>query len=309
MFGQKFFPYSTLQELNLDWILTKVKNILRFVPDDGYVGQILRRTKDGAEWSDEQGGGGAVNSVNGQTGTVVLTASDVGALPDSYTAPVTSVNTKTGAVVLDKTDIGLGNVANVAQYSASNPPPYPVTSVNTKTGAVVLDKTDVGLGNVANVAQYSASNPPPYPVTSVNGQTGDVTVSGGAVDSVNGYTGDVVLTPSDIGLTTVPVTPTLTKTSGNSSVYSVDASVYGKMVTLWIIFNSGNAVNSGQDAFVGTLSGVGLPVRECMGSGYYQGTPLMVNLKTNGTLTVRVTAVTKASGSGLYGVSVNYIAQ
>lgn len=176
MFGQKFFPYSTLQELNLDWILTKVKNILRFVPDDGAVGQILRRTPDGAEWSNETGGGGAVNSVNGQTGDVVLDASDVGALPDSYTAPVTSVNTKTGAVVLDKTDIGLGNVANVAQYSASNPPPYPVTSVNTKTGAVVLDKTDIGLGNVANVAQYSASNPPPYPVTSVNGMTGAVSV-------------------------------------------------------------------------------------------------------------------------------------
>ncbi len=138
MFGQKFFPYSTLQELNLDWILTKVKNILRFVPDDGYVGQILRRTKDGAEWSDEQGGGGAVNSVNGKTGTVVLTASDVGALPDSYTPPVTSVNTKTGAVVLDKTDVGLGNVANVAQYSASNPPPYPVTSVNGLTGDIVI---------------------------------------------------------------------------------------------------------------------------------------------------------------------------
>ena len=180
MFGQKFFPYSTLQELNLDWILTKVKNILRFIPDDGAVGQILRRTRDGAEWSDEQGGG-AVNSVNGQTGTVVLTASDVGALPDSYTAPVTSVNTKTGAVVLDKTDVGLGNVANVAQYSASNPPPYPVTSVNTKTGAVVLDKTDIGLGNVANVAQYSASNPPPYPVTSVNGQTGDVVIPSGGM--------------------------------------------------------------------------------------------------------------------------------
>ena len=138
MFGQKFYPYSTLQELNLDWILTKVKNILRFVPDDGVVGQILRRTPDGAEWSNETGGGGAVDSVNGQTGTVVLTASDVGALPDTYTAPVTSVNTKTGAVVLDKTDIGLSNVANVAQYSASNPPPYPVTSVNGQTGDVIV---------------------------------------------------------------------------------------------------------------------------------------------------------------------------
>ena len=53
----------------------------------------------------------------------------------------------------------------------------PVTSVNSKTGAVNLAKGDVGLGNVDNVKQYSASNPPPYPVTSVNGKTGEVTVS------------------------------------------------------------------------------------------------------------------------------------
>lgn len=51
-----------------------------------------------------------------------------------------------------------------------------VDSVNGKTGAVELDKTDIGLGNVDNVQQYSANNPPPYPVTSVNGEMGDVTV-------------------------------------------------------------------------------------------------------------------------------------
>lgn len=53
----------------------------------------------------------------------------------------------------------------------------PVTSVNGKTGAVNLAKGDVGLGNVDNVKQYSASNPPPYPVTSVNGKTGAVTIA------------------------------------------------------------------------------------------------------------------------------------
>ncbi len=37
-------------------------------------------------------------------------------------------------------------------------------------------KSEVGLGNVDNVKQYSASNPPPYPVTSVNGEKGDVIV-------------------------------------------------------------------------------------------------------------------------------------
>ena len=38
-----------------------------------------------------------------------------------------------------------------------------------------VTKSNVGLGNVDNVKQYSASNPPPYPVTSVNGKTGAVT--------------------------------------------------------------------------------------------------------------------------------------
>lgn len=38
-------------------------------------------------------------------------------------------------------------------------------------------KSEVGLGNVDNVKQYSASNPPPYPVTSVNGQTGAVAIN------------------------------------------------------------------------------------------------------------------------------------
>ena len=39
-----------------------------------------------------------------------------------------------------------------------------------------LNPEVVGLGNVDNVKQYSASNPPPYPVTSVNGKTGNVTI-------------------------------------------------------------------------------------------------------------------------------------
>ena len=39
-----------------------------------------------------------------------------------------------------------------------------------------VNKEDIGLGNVDNVKQYSASNPPPYPVKSVNGQTGAVAI-------------------------------------------------------------------------------------------------------------------------------------
>lgn len=59
------------------------------------------------------------------------------------TGAVNSVNGKTGNVVITKSDIGLSNVDNVKQYSASNPPPYPVKSVNGKTGAVTLNASDV----------------------------------------------------------------------------------------------------------------------------------------------------------------------
>ena len=179
-----------MQEINLDWILIKVKNILRFVPDDGAVGQILRRTAHGAEWSDEQGAGGSVTSVNGMQGAVVLTAADVGALPDTYAAPVDSVNGQTGTVVLsipsDTSD--LTNTAGFVD-AAGAAAAAPVQSVNSQTGAVVLGKSDVGLGNVDNVQQYSASNPPPYPVTSVNGQTGAVVLGAADVGAVApGYT-------------------------------------------------------------------------------------------------------------------------
>ena len=194
MLSNKFFPYSSMQEINLDWILTKVKNLMRFLPDDGSVGQILRRTAHGAEWSNEQGGGGAVTSVNGQTGDVVLAIPDstsdlindsgfVDAAGAAAAAPVQKVNGQTGTVTINKTSVGLGNVANVLQYSASNPPPYPVTSVNTQTGDVVLSiPTDTA--DLTNTAGY-------------------VNAAGAAaaapVQSVNGYTGAVSLTAADVG--------------------------------------------------------------------------------------------------------------
>lgn len=181
-------PYTTMQQLNLDWILSKLKTLLRLVPDDGAAGQILRRTRDGAVWSDEQGGGGggAVQSVNGQTGAVVLDAADVGALPDDYTPPVTSVNGATGAV-------SFPYVSGIRADNAGGGGVTQHTGVVSLVGygcqvlteylgriQVLVSKGSIGLGLVANERQYSANNPPPYPVTSVNGQTGDVVISGGS---------------------------------------------------------------------------------------------------------------------------------
>ena len=198
------FPFMNGQQLNLDWIMQQLRAILNFMPtDQGAVGDVLQRGTNGATWqpltsvvydidgmdtaaevtaSDEipiydvsaQGNYKttvqdildltSVSSVNGKTGTVVLDASDVGALPDDYTppaAPVSSVNGKTGTVVLSASDVG----ALPRSYS----PTFPVTSVNGKYGAVVLSASDVG-------ALPSTYTPP---VTSVNGQTGAVVIPTG----------------------------------------------------------------------------------------------------------------------------------
>lgn len=230
---------------------------------------------------DGQGSSGAVDSVNGQTGDVVLDAEDVGALPDDTpiptktsdlqndsgfitSAPVTSVNGKTGAVTLNAADVGAGtyskpiggipktDLASDVQTSLGKADTAlqsaPVTSVNGQTGAVTVSvpsassatpqalgtaaagtsgdfsradhvhakptysKSDIGLGNVDNVQQYSASNPPPYPVTSVNGFTGAVSLSipstaadVGAVAVAQGvaHAGEFCVVGSDGNITTV----------------------------------------------------------------------------------------------------------
>ena len=110
----------------------------------------------------------------------------------------------------------------------------PVTSVNSKTGAVSLAKGDVGLGNVDNVKQYSASNPPPYPVTSVNGKTGAVTVSVPTVPSTtslikgNGSGGLVAATPeTDYASPVIMRKVTLPVASWNSSTKQQNVTVSG----------------------------------------------------------------------------------
>ena len=134
--------------------------------------------------------GGAVTSVNGQTGDVTIS------VPSASSATPQALGTASAGTSTDysradhvhekptysKSDVGLGNVDNVQQYSASNPPPYPVTSVNTQTGAVSLSASDVGAlpDTTTYVSSFNGSTGAvtyTAPVTSVNGNTGAVTVS------------------------------------------------------------------------------------------------------------------------------------
>lgn len=44
------FPFFTMQELNLDWILKELKRIAGFMPQDGNPGDVLTRKSDGSAW-------------------------------------------------------------------------------------------------------------------------------------------------------------------------------------------------------------------------------------------------------------------
>lgn len=133
-------------------------------------------------WQTVSGGGGAVSSVNGQTGAVVLAASDVGALPSTYTAPVTSVAGRTGAVTLAKADVGLGSVDNTADSAK------PVSTAQAAADAAVLAATVqlAGAQTVAGVKTFSSAPVVPdgsFPQAKVASLVTDLaarpTVSGG----------------------------------------------------------------------------------------------------------------------------------
>jgi hypothetical protein len=103
------------------------------------------------------GGTGAVSSVNGETGDVVLSAADVGA--------VSTVNGQTGTVTLTAANVGavasVNGQTNVVTLTAANV--GAVSSVNGETGVVTLDAADVGA------------------VSSVAGKTGVVTLVAGDI--------------------------------------------------------------------------------------------------------------------------------
>ena len=172
-----------------------------------------------------------------QSGDNVSTlTNDAGYLTTAPAAPVDSVNTQTGAVVLDADDIADAattnkfatqielNKANSALQSGDNvsalnndagylttAPAAPVDSVNTQTGAVVLDADDISdsatTNKFATQAELDKANSSLQSLVAGTNITIDATnptsptinsSGGGAVDSVNTQTGVVVLDADDI---------------------------------------------------------------------------------------------------------------
>ena len=100
-------------------------------PSNGTTGQVLTKGTNGAEWADPAKTVSPSTTTPKAPGTATAGSEETYARGD-HVHPKQSVS---------KSDVGLGNVDNVRQYSANNPPPYPVTSVNGKTGAVTVESS------------------------------------------------------------------------------------------------------------------------------------------------------------------------
>ncbi len=105
-------------------------------------------------------------------------------------------------------EVGLGNVDNVQQYSASNPPPYPVTSVNGETGAVSLS-IPTKTSDLTNDSGYTTN------VGTITGVTAGSGLSGG------GSSGSVTLNHSNsvTAQTTQALYPVKIDAQGHISAY------------------------------------------------------------------------------------------
>ena len=199
------FPYTNFHDLNLDWIIQKVKEA--YSPDNPPEAVVL--------------------SVNGETGDVILYRDAVITLPEIQESQWNIhrlANGQSSGIQFIQGDKAqrIDGSHRYDMYDAGNPPPYPVRSVNGMTGNVMVVKSvngengDVTLYSDAVItfpdipesqwnihrrangqssgiqfiqgdkAQridgtyrydiYDAGNPPPYPVTSVGTLTGAVAI-------------------------------------------------------------------------------------------------------------------------------------
>lgn len=148
-----------------------------------------------------------------------------------------------------KSEVGLGNVENVKQYSASNPPPYPVTSVNGKTDAVELSAQDLHAVRydepivlTDDEKETACSNIGAVPITrTVNSKplSGNITLSASDVSAVptsrtvNGkaLSSNITLNASDVGARADTWMPTASQVGARPSTWTPSASDVGAVPT------------------------------------------------------------------------------
>lgn len=158
--------------------------------------------------------------VNDLAANVVILGNAYTQANNAYTQANTAYTKANEAYDLASATNTLANDANTAATNANNTINSHIADTNNPHQ---VTKAQVNLGNVDNIRQYSASNPPPYPVTSVAGKSGgavalgNITFTGIVSGSYNGAT-DVEINIPSIGGEVGPAagfgTPTVTTTTG-----------------------------------------------------------------------------------------------
>ena len=187
-------------------------------------------------------GGSGVDSVNGMTGEVVLSAADVGALPDTTIIPSK-----------------ISQLTNDSGYITASS--APVQSVDGETGAVVTNaikstqqnlsdaqkaqaRINIGAGTSSFDGNYSSlSGKPTIPsnTSQLNNDSGFITSENAPVKSVNNKTGEVMLSAADVGLSNVDNIRQYSES--NPPPYPV-VSVNGKIGEVNLVANDVGAVST-----------------------------------------------------------------
>ena len=145
------FPYTNFHDLNLDWIIKKVKEC--YSPDNPPESMVI--------------------SVNGESGIVTLYENAVIQFPtveeNTWAMFRLSNNTETGIqFIKGQKAQRIDSINRYDIYDQGNPPPYPVTNVGGLTGAVAILGTTIVTDGGTQKLQVL------FPVSSVDGMTGAV---------------------------------------------------------------------------------------------------------------------------------------
>jgi hypothetical protein len=112
---------------------------------------------------------------------------------------------------------------------------------------------------------------------------------------------------SNAPLVTETLSPTVSQTSGNTSIEGAEAVRYGNVVLFNFDFKFTGTTNAGSNCFVGSVSGLPSPALPAQGTGYFSNSALIAALDPDFTFTIRVIGGNRSSSNTKASIRLVYI--